>query len=134
MKILIWFLVWINLGLLVLFNSDLVLPTATTISRHEIYPEKIQLLSSEQIAALPKRIDPEVGAPPPTTTACFVWGNFSNNNIREAQNAIIKLGIKTSSINATILSLSNLTEQQLMAVKQLQSKFPQTDLNQVTCP
>ena len=130
----IWLLVLINLSLLVFFNSDLVLPSTTTISRREIYPEKIRLLSSEQIAVLPKRMESLAGSSPPTTMVCFVWGNFSANNISAAQSALTKLGIEASRITPVKLSLRNLSEQQLSAVKQLKSKFLQTDLNQVTCP
>ena len=54
MKTTAWILLFLNIGLLVYFNLDRILPNAPTIQWAEISPEKISLLTEAQISKLPK--------------------------------------------------------------------------------
>ena len=58
MKTTAWILLFLNIGLLVYFNLDRILPNAPTIQWAEISPEKISLLTEAQISKLPKIIKP----------------------------------------------------------------------------
>ncbi|OIR17776.1 hypothetical protein GALL_19980 [mine drainage metagenome] len=99
MKKLIWILILINIGLLIYFNINIILPSAPLAKRLEIEPEKISILTQKQIEALPKKnIESPKPAivPPPVTTACFEWGTFSASNITSAQNAINRLALQAT--------------------------------------
>ena len=54
MKILAWLLLLLNLGLLVYFNLETILPSTPKITLADMAPEKIVLLSPQQIKELPK--------------------------------------------------------------------------------
>ncbi|MDI1298033.1 SPOR domain-containing protein [Methylotenera sp.] len=117
MKKLVWLLVLINVGLLVYFNKDVILPSAPKAALLAIHPEKISIVNQQQIDALPKKgtqatvpptepITPPtedttatVNATPapeptPTKTACYEWGVFSATNLTGAQAAVSKLSLQ----------------------------------------
>ena len=95
MKTLVWLLVVINVGLLAYFNLNRFMPTEPAVIRAEIAPNKIIVLSEQQIEALPKK---QIEALPPSpylvsATACYEWGLFSAASIKKAQRAVEKLAI-----------------------------------------
>ncbi|MBM3350987.1 MAG: SPOR domain-containing protein [Betaproteobacteria bacterium] len=97
MKKLFWLLVFINLGLLAYFNVSHLLPEKPPISSHEIDAHKIQILSSEQIAALPKKTvktDSPATVSTPTKSTCYEWGVFSDSDLTNAQSAASRLALK----------------------------------------
>ena len=113
MKKLVWLLVLINVGLLAYFNKDVILPSAPKAALLAIHPEKISILTQQQIDALPKKgaaaIAPTVAAitPPtvdataaasatPAPTTCYEWGVFSAANLTGAQTAVSNLSIQTT--------------------------------------
>jgi hypothetical protein len=113
MKKLVGLLVVINIGLLVYFNSDRILPGSPAIKQLEINPEKITILSQQQIDALPKKSSSVPNAKPaaavaamatttvPTTTvttatSCYEWGIFSAPNVAGAQTAVSKLSLQAT--------------------------------------
>lgn len=105
MKYLFWLLVIINIGLFTYFNLDRILPSQQQVKPAEISPEKIQVLSQNQIEALPKKeatsppetpTPQQVTTPPAATTACFEWGVFSNANLANAQHAVTKLALRAT--------------------------------------
>jgi hypothetical protein len=108
MKKLVWLLIFVNLGLLVYFNIDLILPSTTKTTALEINPEKIKVLTPQQIEALPKKVieiattpmltpalnvDGSVAltstpsTPTPQTSSCYEWGIFSTARVGDAQTA-----------------------------------------------
>jgi hypothetical protein len=108
MKKLVWLLIFVNLGLLVYFNLDLILPSTTKTAALEINPEKIKVLTPQQIEALPKKVieiattpmltpalnvDGSVAltstpsTPTPQTSSCYEWGIFSTARVGDAQTA-----------------------------------------------
>lgn len=123
MKKLVWLLVLINLALLTYFNLDLVLPSSPKSVMAAMHPEKIIVLSPQQIAALPKKtadsttpkatnaaaptIDATIGDHPTTVTpvstspalasnACYEWGVFSATNLTGAQSEASKLSLQAT--------------------------------------
>ncbi|MDI1362142.1 sporulation protein [Methylotenera sp.] len=119
MKKLVWLLVLINVGLLAYFNKDVILPSAPKAALLAIHPEKISIVTQQQIDALPKKgaaaTAPTLAAitPPtldaaaatiatpapvltPAKTTCYEWGVFSAANLTGAQTAVSNLSIQTS--------------------------------------
>jgi len=113
MKKLVGLLIVVNIGLLVYFNSDRILPASPTIKRLEINPEKISVLSQQQIDALPKKSSSVPNAKPAvavaamatttvpattvtTATSCYEWGIFSAPSVAGAQTAVSKLSLQAT--------------------------------------
>jgi hypothetical protein len=113
MKKLVWLLVLINVGLLAYFNKDIILPSAPKATLLAIHPEKISIVTQQQIDALPKKgvaaTAPTVATitPPsveatastntaPASTTCYEWGVFSAANLTGAQKAASSLSIQTT--------------------------------------
>lgn len=106
MKKLVWILLAINLGLLAYFNLDKILPNTQKVAIVEIHPEKISVLSPEQISTLAKKVAEvtkptvsrtlsiEVPVVENTTLACYEWGSFDATKISSAKVAIAKLSLK----------------------------------------
>ena len=96
MRHLFWLLVIVNLGLFAYFNLGYILPGKPQIKALEIDPEKIQLLSQQEIAALPKKIvETPVSQPVPVVKSCYEWGIFSDTNLTNAQAAAVRLSLQT---------------------------------------
>lgn len=108
MKLLVWLLVLLNVGLLAYFNLDLITPKPVVADR-SIQPEKLKILSAKDLEAMPKK-----EAPPPETaaqsvtptpvvptavvqgpTSCYKWGNFTKTNLPAAQVVLVRLGLES---------------------------------------
>jgi len=99
MKRFFWLLVLINLALLAYFNLGYLLPEKPEIKLAELSPEKIKVLSQDELNALPKReaTAPVIDTPAPASVAtCFEWGVFSDSNISSAQKALDKLSLQAT--------------------------------------
>ncbi|MDP2231083.1 sporulation protein [Methylotenera sp.] len=118
MKKLVWLLVLINLALLTYFNLDVVLPSAPNSAMTAIHPEKIVVLSPQQIATLPKKspnsttskvttaaastIDVTIRehsstvSPALASNTCYEWGVFSAVNLTGAQIEASKLSLQAT--------------------------------------
>ena len=118
MKKLIWLLVLINVGLLAYFNKDVILPSAPKATIVSIQPEKISILTQQQVDALPSKgstpaapTSPAAITPPtvdataaantahvasPANSACYEWGVFSAANLTGAQSALSKLSLQAT--------------------------------------
>jgi hypothetical protein len=112
MKKMVWVLILINIGLLVYFNKDVILPSAPKAAMLAIHPEKISVLTQQQIDALPKKVNPATSAAAtetvaeavPTTTpntsvastACYEWGVFSTTKLVNAQSLVSSLSLQAT--------------------------------------
>ena len=110
MKLFVWLLVLLNVGLLAYFNMDLIAPKTAAID-HSIQPEKLKVLDDSALAKLSKKqvqpaIDPtapmaqvSVQTPVQTTeiaaTSCYKWGNFTKTNLPSAQVVLVRLGLQS---------------------------------------
>lgn len=95
MKRFFWIALLLNSALLVYFNLESLLPATPEIKLSEISPEKIKLLTPQEIEALPIKIQPAEQVPA-TTALCHEWGTFSDENIASAQKAIDKMGLRAT--------------------------------------
>jgi hypothetical protein len=118
MKKLVWLLVLINVGLLTYFNKDVILPSAPMAAMVAIQPEKISILTQQQVDALPSKgsaiaaptseaaiTSPTVDATmatkaapvaSPANSTCYEWGVFSAANLTGAQSAVSNLSLKAT--------------------------------------
>jgi hypothetical protein len=99
MKLLVWLLVLLNVGLLVYFNLDMIAPQPAVADR-SIMPEKLKILSEEELQAMPKKVAPPVVESMPVTTldyatTCYKWGNFTKTNLPAAQVVLVRLGLQS---------------------------------------
>lgn len=98
MRLLLWLLVLLNVGLLAYFNVDLIAPKPVAVDR-SIQPEKLIVLGVKELEAMPKK---EVPAPEPVTmtalqadTTCYKWGNFTKTNLPAAEVVLVRLGLQS---------------------------------------
>ncbi|HSI25262.1 MAG TPA: sporulation protein [Methylotenera sp.] len=99
MKLLVWLLVLLNVGLLVYFNLDLIAPQPAVADR-SIMPEKLKILSEEELQAMPVKVAPPVVEVAPVSalgdaTTCYKWGNFTKTNLPAAQVVLVRLGLQS---------------------------------------
>lgn len=100
MKLLVWLLVLLNVGLLAYFNLDLIAPKPAAADR-SIQPEKLKILSVKDLEAIPKK---ETQTVPPeaapvlasgASASCYKWGNFTKTNLPAAQVVLVRLGLQS---------------------------------------
>lgn len=88
MRLWVWLLVLLNVGLLVYFNMDVLAPKAQVV-RTEINPERLKLLLDEDFANLTKK----EYVPPSAAKSCYKWGKFTTASLPAAQEVIANLGL-----------------------------------------
>jgi hypothetical protein len=97
MKLFVWVLVLLNLGLLVYFNVDLIAPKPALADR-SIQPAKLKILTEKELATLPKKEVSEPAAVAPvaqSAASCYKWGNFTKTNLPAAQVVLVRLGLQS---------------------------------------
>jgi hypothetical protein len=105
MKLLVWLLVLLNVGLLAYFNLDLIVPKPVVADR-SIQPEKLKILSAKDLETMPKKETPPAAPGAQTTapvaretsqvaTSCYKWGNFTKANLPAAQVVLVRLGLQS---------------------------------------
>ena len=100
MKLLVWLLVFLNIGLLVYFNLDLIAPKPAMADR-SIQPEKLKILSAAELTAMPQKSAPSAIEATPVAvvdaaTSCYKWGNFTKTNLPAAQVVLVRLGLQST--------------------------------------
>lgn len=99
MKLVVWLLVLLNVGLLVYFNLDVIAPKPVVANR-AIMPENLKILSQQELEAMPKKVAQQMAETAPVavldnTTACYRWGNFTKTNLPAAQVVLVRLGLQS---------------------------------------
>lgn len=101
MRLMIWLLVLLNVGLLAYFNMDSIAPKPAAADR-SIQPEKLKILSEKDLEALPKVVasEPELVAQTSAlvvqaSSSCYKWGNFTKTNLPAAQVVLVRLGLQS---------------------------------------
>ena len=101
MRLLVWLLLLLNVGLLAYFNMDLIAPKPAVADK-SIQAEKLKILSEKDLAAMPKIVAPvpEIVAQTPVlvtqgATSCYKWGNFTKTNLPAAQVVLVRLGLQS---------------------------------------
>lgn len=98
MRLAIWLLLLLNVLLLAYFNLAQVdgrsREQAIAANHLPLQPEKIQLLTPEEIAQLPKKAAPAEPAPVEATQyGCYEWGSFSSVNLQRARDALANFSL-----------------------------------------
>lgn len=93
MKKLVWILILLNVALFGYFRLGEMAASGTP-GREPLAAERLQLLSPEQLAALPKSAPPE--AAPADALACYEWGGFSDAYVPRASSVLEQLGLEFS--------------------------------------
>jgi cell division septation protein DedD len=101
MKFLFWLLLILNLAALAYFNVDLLTSSKTTQAKDDIAPEKMQLLSENELKSMPKRsgasVRPQQSLRPSVEgNACYEWGNFTESELNGALTLVNAFFIKNS--------------------------------------
>ena len=99
MKLLVWLLVLLNVGLLVYFNLDVIAPKPALADR-SINSDKLKILSQAELDAIPKKMEPTIVEATPVaasgaSSSCYIWGNFTKTNLPAAQVALVRLGLQS---------------------------------------
>jgi hypothetical protein len=110
MRLFVWLLVLLNVGLFAYFNMDLISPKPAS-TDHSIQSEKLKILSEKDLAAMPKKdalaaantaapltntaaqVSVQTAAQAPTS--CYKWGNFTKTNLPSAQVVLVRLGLQS---------------------------------------
>jgi hypothetical protein len=100
MKLLVWLLVLLNVGLLVYFNLDIIAPKPVAADR-SIMPEKLIVLSQTELDAIPQKVIAPIAEAAPVAvlesdSSCYKWGNFTKTNLPAAQVVLVRLGLQSS--------------------------------------
>lgn len=95
MKYIFWLLALINIGVFGYFNIDVVLPKSAQTQQAEISPEKIKILSQQEIDAIRTTKKAEIAEPLPVVDICFEWSVFSDTNLTNAQTALESLALQS---------------------------------------
>jgi hypothetical protein len=97
MKLLVWMLVLLNVGLLAYFNLDLLAPKPALADR-SIMPEKLKILSQAELDVMPQKVATAEVVPVAAVdvaTSCYKWGNFTKTNLPAAQVVLVRLGLQS---------------------------------------
>ena len=101
MRLLVWLLVLLNVGLLAYFNMDLILPKPAAADR-SIQPERLKILSEKDLEDMPKVTAPAQELVAQTSAlavqepiTCYKWGNFTKTNLPAAQVVLVRLGLQS---------------------------------------
>ncbi|CAG0989575.1 hypothetical protein MTYP_02210 [Methylophilaceae bacterium] len=98
MKWIFWLLLVGNALLLAYFNLPMQSTVDLQIAQEPLYPEKIKLLTQEEIETLPRRVpEPEVlEAAPVVSHACYEWGSFSRAKLASARKFLSRYALETT--------------------------------------
>ncbi|MEQ1602390.1 MAG: SPOR domain-containing protein [Methylophilaceae bacterium] len=95
MKQVLWLLLFINIALFAYFQASATKPKVTLIGNQTVQPEKIKLLSTREVALLPKKnpeaIAPTVESTTAAPTTCYAWENLPVSRVNPARTALIRL-------------------------------------------
>jgi hypothetical protein len=100
MRVLLWVLLALNLGALVYFNLDLIVPPQVSATKPDMQPEKMKVLTPKEVEAMPKRQEAAATpasapvAPVNETTACYEWGIFEPAKLNDVITVIDALSIQ----------------------------------------
>ena len=100
MKWLVTMLLLLNVALWGYFKLDASHPDEVGVGHEDIQADKLNILTADELAALPKKPAPAAAPTPapqpaPVQTACYEWGSFSTGNISRAKNILEKFSIQS---------------------------------------
>jgi hypothetical protein len=107
MRLWLWFLVLLNVALLVYFNMDTFAPKVEVV-RKEVNPEKLKLLMDADFETLEKKeFVANIPASIDNSNSCYKWGKFTPSNLAAAQSVVESLGLEAELVEETISRQDN---------------------------
>ncbi len=98
MKLLVLILVLVNVALFVVFNVGNPQQATSSVSREQIQPEKIKLLSPEEVEAMPRKELEASQAFQAVQFGCYEWGSFSTANLARARDTVTRLELTATPV------------------------------------
>jgi hypothetical protein len=102
MRVLFWLLLLLNLGALVYFNMDYLSPSSTAKVKADIAPEKMKLLTDDEVKQMPQRSSSGSGqtftSANNAPAACYEWGSFAEGELNDVLTVVNAFFIKNSVI------------------------------------
>jgi hypothetical protein len=95
MRLLVVILLLVNGLLLAYFNLGHPQSTTAKPNHEPLQPQKIKLLTPQEIEALPKKPVEEPQAFQTVASSCYEWGSFSAANLPKAQDALTRLALES---------------------------------------
>jgi len=100
MRLLVLILLLVNGVLFAYFNLDHP-PPVSKVNHEPIQPEKIKVLTPQEIEALPRKHAEEPQAFQAVESGCYEWGSFSVANLPKARDALANLALESSPLEKT---------------------------------
>ena len=91
MKLFVLILLLLNVALFAVFNMGKPQQPAASVSHEQIQPEKIKLLSPEEVEAMPRKEPEAAQAFQAVQFGCYEWGSFSTANLVRARETLAGL-------------------------------------------
>jgi hypothetical protein len=101
MKLLVLILLLLNAVLFAYFNLSKPQQTSSSISHAPIEPEKIKVLTPQEVEAMPRKQPEASQGFQPVEFSCYEWGSFSAASLPRARETLTRL-----SLEATLLEKS----------------------------
>lgn len=98
MKLVVLILILVNALLFAYFNLGKPQSTSANVNHEPIQPEKVKLLTPQEIEALPIKQKQDPQAFQAVESSCYEWGSFSVANLPRAREALAKLSLESTSI------------------------------------
>lgn len=99
MKWFVWLLLILNVVLFGYFKLSEPVPKGIQPGHEPVQADSMQILTPEQLAALPKTLPATDASGLPVAVqqvACYEWGSFPSGNVAHARRVLEKLGVETN--------------------------------------
>lgn len=95
MRWIVLLLLLLNVAVFGYFKLQSAQPAGPVAGHEAIQPEKLRILTPEEVDAMPAKAQPSAPAPvpPPEPVACYEWGSFPNDSLQIARAAIERLAV-----------------------------------------
>jgi len=102
MRLLVLILLMVNGVLFAYFNLGPPPSSASKANHAPLQPEKIKLLTPQEIEALPKKPVEDPQSLQPASASCYEWGSFSVANLPKARDAVARLALEASPVEKSV--------------------------------
>lgn len=101
MRLLVLILLLLNAVLFAYFNLGKPQQAASGVSHAPIQPEKIKLLTPEEVEAMPRKQPEEPQGFQPVEFGCYEWGSFSTASLPRARETLTRLSLEAALLEKT---------------------------------
>jgi hypothetical protein len=101
MKLVVLILLLLNAVLFAYFNLSNPKQTTNSINHEPIQPEKIKLLTPQEIEAMPRKQPEASQGLQPVEFSCYEWGSFSAASLPRARETLTRLALEATPVEKT---------------------------------